>query len=194
VSHPPPVPAEELRGSLVAIRPFEDADAAALVELYRRNAAELRAWNAADFVTPTSVEEQRRQLAREREQWAADRAYVFGVFRFPDGLLVGRVSLGMVVRGALENAVLGYLVDREHTGRGYATEAARLALRFAFERAGLHRVEAGAMPANRASIRVLAKVGMRHEGTARRYLKVGDRWEDHEVYAITREEWAGRFV
>lgn len=92
-------------------------------------------------------------------------------------------------RGAWQNAVLGYFVDADQNGKGFATEAARLALGFAFGHAGLHRVQAGVMPRNERSIRVLAKTGFRNEGVALRYLEIGGMWEDHIIFAITREEW-----
>ena len=64
--------------------------------------------------------------------------------------------------------------------------------RFAFEEIGLHRLQASIIPRNGPSRRVAAKVGLRDEGTARRYLEINGRWEDHVRYAITSEEWAER--
>lgn len=46
-------------------------------------------------------------------------------------------------------------------GRGLATEAARAVLDFGFRRAALPRIYAGADPPNRASFRVIEKLGMR---------------------------------
>lgn len=66
---------------------------------------------------------------------------------------------------------------------------AMLALRFAFAEAGLHRVQAAVMPRNGASIRVLEKTGFRREGLSLRYLQINGVWEDHLIFAITREEW-----
>ncbi len=76
-------------------------------------------------------------------------------------------------------------------GRGYMTEAVRCAVRFAFEDANLHRVQAGVMPRNPGSIRVLEKVGFRYEGFARHYLQIDGVWEHHNLYAVTRESWPG---
>ena len=45
------------------------------------------------------------------------------------------------------------------------------------------------MPGNAPSLRVAEKVGLRREGLALRYLKIANRWEDHVMFAITREEW-----
>jgi ribosomal-protein-alanine N-acetyltransferase len=122
------------------------------------------------------------------ERWAAGERYAFGVF-LPDGSVVGRVALDNVVRGAWRNATIGYYVDRAHNGRGVATGAVTLACRFGFDNAGLHRIQAGVMPRNAASARVLEKVGFRREGLARRYLFIAGAWEDHDIYALTVEDW-----
>ncbi|HEV2178494.1 MAG TPA: GNAT family N-acetyltransferase [Terriglobia bacterium] len=60
---------------------------------------------------------------------------------------------------------IGWWLARACWGQGLATEAAREALRDAFERVGLHRVVAVAQPANRASIHVMEKLGMSFERT-----------------------------
>jgi ribosomal-protein-alanine N-acetyltransferase len=187
---PPNVPTEELRGRLVAIRPFAPDDAQALLDLRMRNLEFFRPFEPSSVAVPATLAEQQTRLDAERADWEADRGYVFGIFRSPDGELVGRVALSNIARGAWQNGILGYFVDHDHTRRGYATEAARLAIRFAFDSAGLHRVMAGVMPRNDPSIKVLKAAGLRHEGTALKYLEISGAWEDHEIFAITREDWA----
>jgi [ribosomal protein S5]-alanine N-acetyltransferase len=95
------------------------------------------------------------------------------------------------VRGPWQNATLGYWVDEHAGGRGHATRAVRLALRYAFEEVGLHRVQPAIIPRNIRSLRVAEKVGFRREGRALRYLKINGTWEDHEIYALTAEDWEG---
>jgi ribosomal-protein-alanine N-acetyltransferase len=48
------------------------------------------------------------------------------------------------------------------------------------------------MPRNTRSQRVVERVGMRREGCAKHYLKIAGVWEDHDIYAITREDWDRR--
>jgi ribosomal-protein-alanine N-acetyltransferase len=66
-----------------------------------------------------------------------------------------------------------------------------LVLAHAFGDLGLHRVEANIQPANKRSIAFVRSLGFRHEGLARRYLKIGGRWCDHEHWALLKEEWRG---
>jgi [ribosomal protein S5]-alanine N-acetyltransferase len=103
--------------------------------------------------------------------------------------LIGRIALSNVVRGAWQNATLGYFLDQTHNGKGYTSLAVSLVLKFAFTTAELHRVQAGVMPRNLPSIRVLEKNGFRQEGLSLRYLQINGNWEDHLMFAQTREEY-----
>lgn len=103
--------------------------------------------------------------------------------------LIGRINLSNVARGVFQNATLGYSIDAHYAGKGWMTEAVRFILQFGFRQLILHRIQAGVMPHNKSSIRVLEKTGFRYEGRALRYLKINGSWEDHDIFAITQEEW-----
>ena len=83
------------------------------------------------------------------------------------------------------------LLGRHGRGRPRPREPGRRAWRsrFAFEHVGLHRVQPAIIPRNTASKRVAQKVGFRLEGRALRYLRINGVWEDHDIYAMTAEDW-----
>lgn len=190
----PTPPRVELRGAVAAIRPHEREDAQAVLDLRLRNKDFFAPYEPSSVVYAQTLDEQLERIGAERDEWDNDRKYSFGIFAHDDDVLVGQVQLAHVMRAALQTSTLGYSVDRNENGKGYATDAARLAVRFAFEHAGLHRVEAGTLTDNDRSIRVLEKAGFRHEGTALRLLEINGVWRDHEIFAITREEWTGEGV
>jgi [ribosomal protein S5]-alanine N-acetyltransferase len=86
-------------------------------------------------------------------------------------------------------AEIGYVIARAHWGRGYATEAMRPLIGYAFDALGVHRLEAKLDPRNLASANVLVKLGFEHEGTSR------ENWLDHNgrsdtaYYGLLRREW-----
>ena len=174
----------------VSLRPFAQSDAEALLGLRLKNRAFLTPFEPQRPTNIYTLSAQRQQIASDEDGFSSGRRYAFGIYT--GGVLVGRVSLDNVVRGAWQNATLGYFVDHEHNGRGIATQAVVAAVAYGFDEAGLHRVQAGVMPRNGASIRVLEKAGFRFEGTSLRYLQINGRWEDHNMYAITSEEWPPR--
>ncbi|MDA5108696.1 GNAT family N-acetyltransferase [Brevibacillus thermoruber] len=173
----------------VYIRPLTAEDASAMLALRVRNQAFFQPFEPIRPASFLTLEGQREQLAAAERDFAAGTAYAFGVFLRENDELIGRVNLSNVVRGAWQNATMGYYLDQSLGGRGCMTQAVRQALRFAFAEAGLHRVQAAVMPRNGASIRVLEKTGFRREGLSLRYLQINGVWEDHLIFAITREEW-----
>ncbi len=107
------------------------------------------------------------------------------------GRIIGQIGVSGIVRGAFQSCFVGYWIGQPFARHGYTTEALRLALRFAFRTLKLHRVEANIVPRNRASKALVKKLGLRYEGTSRRYLRIAGKWADHEHWAITVEEWKG---
>jgi ribosomal-protein-alanine N-acetyltransferase len=191
-----PVPAPlstRLVTDRLVLRPPRTADVPAMRAALRRNAAHLRPWSISpapgeDTASLTSVS---RAVLRHRGEWKAGQTYVFLITpREDDRSILGRIALGGLLRGAFQNAYLGYWIDAEHEGRGLMTEAVRAATSFAFGAAALHRVQAAVMPSNAGSQRVLEKAGYRREGLAARYLFIAGVWEDHVLFAMTAEEWA----
>ncbi|MDQ3916664.1 MAG: GNAT family N-acetyltransferase [Actinomycetota bacterium] len=131
---------------------------------------------------------QEMSLRALEEARAAGTTYAFAIRTAPAGELIGRITLSQVFRWNFQNCYLGYWVAAEHNGRGYGTRAVELAVGHAFDELGLHRVQANVMTKNPRSARVLEKAGFRKEGRALRYLQIAGRWEDHDMYAVTRED------
>jgi len=95
------------------------------------------------------------------ETWAeaiAGKKVVAAIERRADGLMVGCIELDLMQGSGM--GVLGYWVGRPYWGSGIASEAAAAMVSLGFERLGLSRIEAAAVPANRRSIRVQEKLGL----------------------------------
>lgn len=104
----------------------------------------------------------------------------------PDELL-GAISLHLSM--AHSHGEIGYWIGVGSWGKGFATEAARAIIEFAFVELRLHRVQGRHFTRNGASGRVMQKLGMRLEGIHRdAYFRWG-RFEDVAAYAILAPEW-----
>jgi ribosomal-protein-alanine N-acetyltransferase len=189
-------------GSLWA-RAFGQTPAGAIVEgkrlyLRRPRAGDFAQWAALreqsrTFLTPwepswpsdaLTRESYRRRLRRTQREWREETGYGFQLIRKADGALLGGITLGAVRRGVSDSCVLGYWLGAPFARQGLMTEAVHCALDFAFDRLGLHRVEAACLPANVASRGLLLKCGFREEGLAREYLRIDGAWADHARFAI----------
>ncbi|MBT2583180.1 GNAT family protein [Planococcus sp. ISL-109] len=174
----------ELIGKKIFIRFFEDKDALALLDMQLRNSDFFQQYAPTfgnDFYT---LDAKQQYISNCAQQRLADQQYTFGIFLKETGTLVGDVSLARIVRGPLQRGLLGYSLDQQYNGRGYATEAVSLAVQFAFDNLKLHRVEAGVMLRNIGSMRVLEKAGFHKEGIEQKGVKINGQWEDHQMFAI----------
>lgn len=172
-----------LKAETIFIRPFIQEDAAALLQVQIENRHFFEKFSMerrGDFYTIESQQERIKQYEEDRKN---DQAYNFGIFLL-DGTLIGTINLFQVIRYSLQSAFIGYFLDKKHNGKGYTTEAVKILVNYAFNELKLHRIEAGVMPHNIGSIRVLEKAGFHKEGIAVKNVKINGKWEDHQVLAI----------
>jgi [ribosomal protein S5]-alanine N-acetyltransferase len=171
-----------------AIRPLEPGDAAELLAVRFASREHLAPWEPAREESYFTEASHRAAVEADRAAWAEDRGFAFAVLDAADGRMVGGINLSNVVRGAWQNATVGYWLAAADTGRGHATRALRLAIAYGFAHCDLHRVQAAVIPRNTASLAVVRRAGLRHEGRALRYLRIAGVWEDHEIFAATVED------
>lgn len=115
----------------------------------------------------------------------------FGVFVFTntDNQFVGVINLNSIRLDPFSSATLGYYAEQTLSGKGYMKEALNLILDHAFIKIGLNRVEVNVQPNNIASLALIKSVGFTKEGFSRKYLKIGNHYEDHERWAYLAEDF-----
>ncbi|HSQ58847.1 MAG TPA: GNAT family N-acetyltransferase [Acidobacteriota bacterium] len=135
-----------------------------------------------------SEAEAARLLEEIHEAFLTRRLFQWGVARREDDFVIGTATLFRWDR-AHRRAEIGYAIARPSWGKGFASEAVRELIRFAFRELDLHRLEADADPRNAASLRVLERHGFRREGLLReRYHQLGE-IQDAAILGLLRREW-----
>lgn len=86
------------------------------------------------------------------------------------------------------SAEIGYLLMREHWGKGLMKEAVAALVEFGFETMELKRIEAQLDPRNEASARVLVRAGFKSEGHQRRNFFAKGEFSDTGLYGMLRED------
>ncbi|WAP52647.1 GNAT family protein [Arthrobacter sp. ATA002] len=184
------LPTPILHTERLLLRPFADADADDLFAL-QSNAEVLRYWDSPPWT-------ERAQAAR----------FLDGCQRMADEETGARVALARKSDGEFlgwctfngwnpdfRSASLGYCLAQSAWGSGYATEAARVLLDWAFDNLNLNRVQSETDTRNMASARVLEKLGFVREGTLREDCIVNGDVSDSWIYGLLRRDWiqsAGR--
>lgn len=114
--------------------------------------------------------------------------YCFAITVQPENIVRGQVSVSLNISDIREWEI-GWKVHYDYWGKGYATEAARRVLAFAFHDLQAHRVVAFCNVDNAASVRVMDKLGMLQDGRLRETRWWNGAWQDEFVYAILDRDW-----
>lgn len=124
-------------------------------------------------------------LDRWMSEWEQGTGVRLALFEGDEeGRVVGNVSYTNIARGPFLACFLGYMLDRDHEGKGVMYEALRRSNAWVFDTLGLHRIMANHLPANERSGRLLRRLGFQVEGYARDYLLLDGVWKDHVLTAL----------
>lgn len=113
--------------------------------------------------------------------------FQFAVERRDTGEQIGDVALHTMEDRRLGE--VGYTFARHAHGFGFASEAVSAVLDYAFDTIGMHRISATVDPENAPSIRLLERLGFRHEGTLVEAGWFHGKWCSDHIFAILEREW-----
>ncbi len=181
-----------LEGPRVYLRPPRNRDWFGWADLREKSRAFLTPWEPSWSADALSRAAFRRRLRQTAVEWSEDAGYGLLILRQEDDAILGGINLSNVRRGVAQAVNLGYWIGEPYARHGYMTEALYVLFPFAFDRLGLHRIEAACLPHNLASRGLLQKVGFREEGHARQYLRINGSWQDHVLYALLRSDIRNR--
>ena len=169
----------DLRTPRLRLRPFTEADGPVHLALYQ-DPEVTRQLGGGPFAGDQIAVRSRRAVEKFVRHWAEKGYGVFAVEDLLTGRFLGQCGLNTV--DELGEIEILYALERAAWGQGLATEAARAALAFGFDEAGLSRIVAVTRPEHTRSRHVLEKLGMRYERDV-------DVFGIHAVlYALTRDE------
>jgi [ribosomal protein S5]-alanine N-acetyltransferase len=136
------------------------------------------------------LDESRSYLARCEAGWNSGTDLTWALTLAGSDRLIGMIALRP--RGHM--ADIGYVLARAHWGKGLMSEAGRAIVDWALGNPAVHRVWAVCDIENRASARVMEKLGMTHEGVLRRWIvhpNISPLPRDVHCYARVRETAGG---
>lgn len=176
----------------LTLRPPAHGDFRAWAALREDSAAFLTRWEptwASDHLT--------RRAFTNRVYWAQrsisqNTALPLFLIRREDQMLLGAITLDNIRRGPAQAGTTGYWIGAPFARMGYMREAVQALVHHAFTVMDLSRIEAGCLPENTPSRRLLERCGYKYEGVAQSYLQIDGRWRNHVLYANLRADRRGR--
>jgi RimJ/RimL family protein N-acetyltransferase len=177
-----------LAGHLVTLREPMPSDLTALVSL-------LSLSDATHFGLDDvpSEADARRFIEGAAHDRAAGRAFTYVVTITGTQKVVGLIQMRRL-DPSFEAAEWECTLAPPSRGTGIFIDAARLAISFAFESAGIHRIEARIVVENGRGSGALRKLGAVHEGILRRAIRRGGAYVDQALWALLKDDWDSQWV
>ena len=129
------------------------------------------------------IQESKDELEKRYESFRPDEKWF--LIEKKDGTKIGLVVLEL--EGGVQE--LGYSIIPNERGKGYCTEAVKIAVDYLFLSKPIVRIQAHTNIRNKASQRVLEKAGFLKEGIVRNRIFIRGKWRDEFLYSILRKEW-----
>ncbi len=170
------------------LRPFRRRDVGTFHDAVTASLAELQPW--LPWIEGYDRGFAQRFIRDSVSSWAETRAYDFTVRHHTKlDRHIGNVSVWAT---STQNSTgeVGYWIRSDETGRGYASEAAAVAIAIGFEELGFHKVVLRIAVGNVASERIAENLGFTYDGILRDEVKVRDEWLDHTSWSMLDSEWA----
>jgi RimJ/RimL family protein N-acetyltransferase len=87
-----------------------------------------------------------------------------------------------------KQAELGFTLDKNFQGKGYATEAVKEIINYLFNTLNKHRIIGSVDPRNTNSIKLLERLSFRKEAHFKESLFINGEWADDVIYALLKRE------
>jgi diamine N-acetyltransferase len=171
-----------MNGRKVSLRALEPED----VEILYRWENDSAIWHLSTTLAPLSRFTLEQYVINSGQDIYATRQLRLMVDLRKEG--GGRVTIGSVDLFEFDplhqRAGIGILVMEEYRGKGYASEAIDLVIRYAFETLQLHQVFCNISPENTESIGLFESKGFTRAGIKKDWNRVRNSWQDEVLYQL----------
>jgi len=174
-----------LHGRRVTLGSVRPDDATELFRIIAESREHLERWLPwVDFVRTAEDE---RQIV---EQWLYEMQMRTAIhFRINvDDRIVGLISTHQI-DWMNQRTSIGYWIKADMVNQNISTEATAVLVDYLFNKLGIHRIYIQAATDNAASNRVIQKVGFKLEGVLRENEHIRDRYLDHNIYGMTKDDF-----
>ena len=165
------------------LRPFSLADAPAVLKMASEKDVARNTLNIPHPYEPGMAEE---WIGTHQKRAEVGELIALAIVLKETSNLIG--AIGLTTDLTHRHAELGYWIGKPYWNKGYATEAGKALVAYAFGTLDLNRVHASHFKRNPASGRVLAKIGMTYEGCLRQQVIKAGEFQDLETYGVLRSE------
>jgi len=171
-----------IKGNGFVLRPIKMSDAERYLECYQgKNMKQCM------LKFPETLTEAKEELKKKVSDFRKKRPFGQTFAIEVKGIFAGYIEIHHLnIEHHEHKGEIGYAIHPDFRGQGLATKAVKVLTKYAFEKHSLKRIDAWGRANNKASARVLEKVGYKLEGVLRKNKCVDGKYLDDFVYAKVR--------
>ena len=166
-----------------------------VLDYYKRNTQFLKPWEVERkklFYTRKFQEIQLNKDLLDRKNGKLLRLWIFKKPSL-DKLnsserLIGNIIFNDIRLGKTLTCNLGYKLDKDETNKGYITEALTKAIDVIFNDYKFNEISAHIMEGNKASLRVVEKLGFKNKGKAKGTFKIDGKWQEYINMVLVNQD------
>jgi len=180
----------QLESARTILRLANSDDVLAIIRYYIENQVHLAPFEPLRLPAFYTQSYWYEQVKQSLDELCTDHSLKLFLFKKEnESVIIGSINFANFVRGVFQSCTLGYSVAEALQGRGYMTEALKVAINYVFTELNMHRIMASYLPHNQRSGKLLKRLGFVVEGYARDYLLSNGLWQDHILTSLTNPNW-----
>lgn len=149
-----------------------------VLDYYKRNIEFLKEWEEKRKDIFFTEWFQKIQLNKDLADMNRGKLLRLWIFKKREEKIIGNIVFSNMKDREYLSCTLGYKLDKEEVNRGYITEALVRAIDLVFNEYKFREISARIIVRNKASLRVLEKLGFKERAKISCFLKVNGRWEE----------------
>ena len=162
------------------------------LEKYHELFSNDRSMRYLEFLKTSNLEESKQSLQKAIDETNSNnrKYYFFWIENKETKEYIGEVGYNVILDTPYgKMATLGYYIKEEHWNKGYATEATKRILKYAFDENNVYRFIGECIKENIGSEKIMIKCGMTKEGEYKEYALNENKLKDGVQYRLLKYEW-----
>lgn len=169
----------------VYLRLITQKDAQELFELINENRTYLKEWLGwLDY--SNELKDVQKNIHKNLMGFAIDSTLDTAIIY--QGKIVGKIGFNSIDKST-KKAEIGYLLAEKYNGLGIMTRATKALIDIGFDQYDLQKIEIHCAVGNDKSQAIPKRLGFQQEGVIRSVEWLYDRYVDHQIYGMLKEEW-----
>jgi ribosomal-protein-alanine N-acetyltransferase len=177
----------------VIMRLLKKSEASKVIDYYQKNKMHLSATMPKYHKDFFQTQYWQKKLINNQKEFELGKSCRLFILDKKSQLVIGTINFTEIIRGPYQGCFLGYGIDHAFQGRGIMTESLKSAIQYVWKELNLHKISANYLPVNKASGRILEKLGFYEVGIAKKELYLQGQWQDHIETRLINTQWVNIF-